>query len=48
VQRLAVGDDAVEVEDDGAEGHYVLGRFMRSPARMGILSRFSDGGYGHS
>src|SRR5690349_13542324 len=48
VQRLAVGNDAVEVEDDGAEGHYVFGRFMRSPARMGILRRFSGGGYGHS
>jgi len=40
MERLAVGDDAVEVEDDGAE-HYF---FIRSPARMGMSSRFSRGG----
>jgi hypothetical protein len=44
MERLAVGDDAVEIEDDGAE-HYF---FIRSPARMGMSSRFSRGGYGHS
>ena len=44
VERLAVGDHAVEVEDDGPHRHF----FMRSPARMGIFNRFSAGGYGHS
>ena len=55
VQRLAVGDDAVEVEDDGLQ-RGVTRRGLRgsrfggafSPARIGTLSRFAGGGYGHS
>src|SRR5262249_42208889 len=36
VQRFAVGNHAVEVEDDGSKGHvYVFGRFRRSPAWTG-------------
>ena len=43
MQRFAVGDHAIEVEDHGAD-HFL----SRSPARIGIWRRFSAGGYGHS
>ena len=45
VQRLGVGEHAVEVEDDGADvGH----QRIRSPAGIGTFRRFSRGGTGHS
>ena len=45
VQRLGVGEHAVEVEDDGADvGH----QRIRSPAAIGTFRRFSRGGTGHS
>ncbi len=47
VERLAVGDDAVEVEHYGAQAA-LNSSTAASPARTGILSRFSRGGYGHS
>src|SRR5947208_3471450 len=43
MQRLAVSEDAVEVEHDGANHCFIF-----SPARIGTLSRLSGGGYGHS
>ena len=56
VERLAVGNHAIEIEDDRLErgGHAPdalpvgasAGAF--SPARMAIFSRFDGGGYGHS
>ena len=45
VQRLGVGEDAVEVEDDRRDH---LSRPSCSPARTGIGSRFSRGGTGQS
>ena len=48
MQRLAVREDAVEVEDDRSKRHYVFGRLSFSPARIGTFKRFSAGGYGHS
>ena len=57
VQRFAVGDHAVEVEDDGSD-HVPIGIlrpltlassfFRRSPARTGICRWFSRGDIGHS
>ena len=46
VQRLAVGDDAVEVEDDGLKRSHDAGTF--SPARISTFSRFATGGSGHT
>ncbi len=48
VQRLTVGDDAVEVEDDRLQraGHSPGGAF--SPARTATFNRFDGGGNGHS
>ncbi len=46
MQRLAVGDDAVEVEEHGLKPLEAQGR--RSPARIGRDSTLSRGGYGQS
>ena len=48
VERLGIGEDAVEIEDDRAQRHYVFGFFSFSPARIGTFNRFSEGGIGHS
>src|SRR6185295_11348316 len=56
VQRLAVGDDPVEIEDDRLErGGHAPGAFAAgasggafSPARIATLRRLAEGGYGHS
>jgi len=43
VERLAVGDDAVEIEDHRLQSaHHAVGSF--SPAVTAILSRFEGGG----
>ena len=47
VERLAVGDHAVEVEHDRLQRPaHAPGAF--SPARIATFSRFDGGGYGHS
>ena len=52
VQRLAVRDHAIEVENYGAEDQPTSALFTppssSAPARTGIFRRFSGGGYGHS
>ena len=44
VQRFAVRDDAVEVEDDSRKPQCAASRRIFSPARIGIFKRFSGGG----
>ena len=53
VQALAVGDHPVEVEDDRVQRPHRVGASVafggrRSPARIGVFSRFSVGGNGQS
>jgi hypothetical protein len=43
VQRFAVGDHAVEIEEDSLKH-----QGSRSPARIGSGNRLSLGGYGQS
>jgi hypothetical protein len=44
VQRLGVGNDAIEIEEDRLQE----AQGSRSPARMGSGRRASRGGYGQS
>ena len=56
VQRLAIGNHAVEIKDDGLErGAHAAGALTSwdsggafSPAWIAILRRLAGGGYGHS
>jgi hypothetical protein len=54
MEPFAVGDDAVEVEDEGVQwprhrpGTSTSACRRRSPARIGVFSRFSEGGNGQS